>query len=110
MVQEYAHEAGETQELRAMEGLRLDELHAAHWSKAIAGDLEATAAVLDIMDRRARLFGLNLNGDVDEAEDESDDDLDAFLAEKLGSNRGQGRAELERRLRQFAVDEGRAND
>ena len=47
-------------ELRTLEGLRLDELHAAIWENAINGDLRAVDRVLSIMKRRAQLFGLDV--------------------------------------------------
>jgi len=46
-------------ELREMETDRLDRLQAAVWAKAIQGDTKAVDAVLRIMDRRARLMGLD---------------------------------------------------
>ena len=45
--------------LRRVEGSRLDALQRAHWAAAIQGDIAATNAVLRIMERRARLFGLD---------------------------------------------------
>lgn len=45
-------------ELRAVETQRLDQLHAAYWSKALAGDIDAFKAVLSVHDRRSRLLGL----------------------------------------------------
>lgn len=38
---------------------RLDRLLLAHWPKAILGDHKATGTVLSIMDRRAKLLGLD---------------------------------------------------
>lgn len=46
-------------ELRRVEGERLDALQSAVWDAAVRGDLDAIRAVLQIIDRRARLFGLN---------------------------------------------------
>ena len=45
--------------LRTQEGMRLDTLQRAHWRAALAGDVKAAAVVLRVMDRRARLFGLD---------------------------------------------------
>lgn len=45
---------------RALEGARLDELHLAHWPAALKGDVKSAELILKIMDRRARLFGLNM--------------------------------------------------
>ena len=46
-------------EVRAVELGRLDKLMLAHWPFAIKGDVRATTMVLQIMDRRARLLGLD---------------------------------------------------
>lgn len=46
-------------ELRQMEGHRLDRLQRAVWVNAVGGNLDAIKTVLSIMDRRAKLFGLN---------------------------------------------------
>jgi len=45
--------------LRALELLRLDELLNALWDTAIAGDLKAVDRVLKVMERRAKLLGLD---------------------------------------------------
>lgn len=52
-------EAESVDELRALEGARLDALQAAHWDAAVAGDTDAAKLVLGIVDRRCRLLGLN---------------------------------------------------
>lgn len=52
-------EAESVDELRAVEGERLDALQAAHWQAALRGDIDATKVVLQVIDRRAKLFGLN---------------------------------------------------
>ena len=46
-------------ELRGQELARLDRLTLTHWPAAIKGDHRATAVVLQIMDRRIRLLGLD---------------------------------------------------
>lgn len=46
-------------ELRTLELERLDRMHEAIWPKAIAGHLRSVDAVLSIMQRRARLLGLD---------------------------------------------------
>lgn len=51
-------EAG-TEQIRDFEGDRLDRLQAAVWGRAVQGDIPAVNAVLRIMERRARLFGLD---------------------------------------------------
>lgn len=52
----HAPEAGE---LRKLEGESLDELQTAVYAKALRGDVRAVREVLRIMERRARLFGLD---------------------------------------------------
>jgi hypothetical protein len=47
------------EQLRALELLRLDELLNALWDTAIAGDLRAVDRVLKVMERRAKLLGLD---------------------------------------------------
>jgi hypothetical protein len=47
-------------EVRALESLRLDALQAAIWADALAGDVRAVDRVLRIMERRARMLGLDL--------------------------------------------------
>ena len=42
-----------------MEGARLDRLHQAVWDAAINGDCYAIDRVLKLMERRAKLFGLD---------------------------------------------------
>jgi hypothetical protein len=45
--------------MRVQEGQRLDRLQRSWWPAALNGDVKAAGIVLRIMDRRARLFGLN---------------------------------------------------
>lgn len=52
-------EAESVGELRAVESQRLDEMQAGLWPKAKAGDLGAVREVIRIMERRARLFGVD---------------------------------------------------
>ena len=47
------------EEARQLELMRLDELQVAVWDRAINGDLPAAHCVLKIMDRRAKLLGLD---------------------------------------------------
>lgn len=54
--QRNADEAGT---LRTLESMRLDELQNAIWEKALEGDDKALGRVLAIMDRRAKLLGLD---------------------------------------------------
>ena len=57
MIAEYASEPADV--VRKAEVARLDKLMLAHWPSAIKGDHKATQTVLQIMDRRARLLGLD---------------------------------------------------
>ncbi len=45
--------------MRVQEGQRLDRMQRSVWRDAVNGDLAAVNTVLRIMDRRARLFGLD---------------------------------------------------
>ena len=47
------------QEMRDLEGARLDRSQAAIWSKVLEGDVKAVDSFLRISQRRARLFGLD---------------------------------------------------
>jgi hypothetical protein len=46
--------------LREVESLRLDRLQAAAWPAAVKGDLKAIETVLKVIDRRAKLQGLDM--------------------------------------------------
>ena len=50
--------------LIALEYARLERLHAAVWDQAIAGDPAAVDRVLKIMERRAKLLGLDRQPDL----------------------------------------------
>ena len=63
MIKEYATEPAD--QVRKAEAARLDKLMLAHWPQAIKGDVRATTMVLQIMDRRARLLGLNAPQKID---------------------------------------------
>lgn len=52
-------------ELVEIESLRLERLQAAHWAKAIRGDVQSTITVLRIMKQRADLLGLNAPKELD---------------------------------------------
>lgn len=54
-----------TDELRVVEALRLDRLQAAVWPSAVSGDPRSIDTALRIMERRARLFGLDAPTRVD---------------------------------------------
>lgn len=66
------------EEARQLELMRLDEMMFALWGRAIGGDLPAASCVLKIMDRRAKLLGLDKPEKVDVNQWEFDGtDLDA---------------------------------
>ena len=83
----------EANQLRTLEGLRLDEMQAGLWGKASHGNVGAVMAVIKIMERRARLFGLDAPQRVDVGR--SDIDLDGAVDQLLdlamgGSSDGDG--------------------
>ena len=51
--------------VREMELARYDRLMAAHWPAALRGDIQASAMVLRIMERRAALLGLDAPKKID---------------------------------------------
>lgn len=52
--------ASDVEELRKVEADRLDMAQAALWSKVLQGDVPAVNSFLRIMERRAKLFGLDM--------------------------------------------------
>ena len=58
-------------QLRQLELLRLDQLQAAHYKAAMGGDAAAAARVLSIMDRRAKLLGLDSGAEATNSLDEA---------------------------------------
>ena len=56
-----------SERLRALEEERLDKLLAAIWAKALAGDLKAVDRCLRILERRARLLGLDSPAKLEES-------------------------------------------
>jgi hypothetical protein len=62
-------------ELRQLELLRLDQLQAAHYKAAMGGDAAAASRVLSIMDRRAKLLGLDASAEVTNSLDEARNSL-----------------------------------
>jgi hypothetical protein len=66
------------EEARQLELMRLDEMQFAIWDRAINGELSALSCVLKIMDRRAKLLGLDKPEKVDVNKwDFNSGDLDA---------------------------------
>ena len=62
-------------ELRQLELLRLDQLQAAHYQAAMGGDAAAASRVLSIMDRRAKLLGLDASAEATNSLDEARNSL-----------------------------------
>lgn len=74
--------AEEVANLRMVEGARLDALHSAVWDQALTGEYAAINALLKIMERRARLFGLDQPQRVAvRSTQELDVEIEAMLAE-----------------------------
>lgn len=71
----------EADALRKQERDRLDKLQFALWDSAISGDVHASQQVLKIIDRRAKLLGLDAPQQVEVSA--SDVDLDATVARIL---------------------------
>lgn len=59
--------AGPAKELRDLEADRLDRLQAGLWAEAAKGHLGSVDRILKIMDRRARLLGLDIEAERIEA-------------------------------------------
>jgi len=62
-------------DLRDLELMRLDQLQIAHYKKALKGDTAAAQRVLAIIDRRARLLGLDVNLEAEASLDQARDSL-----------------------------------
>jgi len=76
-------------DLRELELMRLDQLQSAHYKQALKGDAAAAQRVLTIIDRRAKLLGLDANKEAEA----SLDDARASLIRKLEQlARGQSKA------------------
>lgn len=71
----------EAEQLRKVEGERLDMLQKGVWDAAILGDIDASRQALRIIDRRAKLFGLDAPQKVDVST--GNVDLDATVAKIL---------------------------
>jgi hypothetical protein len=83
-------------ELRALELERLDHLLTAIWTAATSGDLQAQAGVLRIMDRRAKLLGLDAPQRIEDVIEVSDAKASLAaklekMAERLASRDGESR-------------------
>lgn len=75
------NQSEEVEELRMIEGARLDRMQQTVWHRAMDGDLPTIDRVLRIMERRARLFGLDAPQKVAVSTSAVDDQIDALLAE-----------------------------
>lgn len=75
------NQSEEVEEFRMIEGARLDRLQMAVWNRAVSGSESAINTVLRIMDRRARLFGLDAPSKVDVRTDALDSEIDSLLAQ-----------------------------
>lgn len=73
------HEAAAVDEYRGLEAARLNELQRAVWPLAVAGDIAAVTACIRIIDRRAKLLGLDAPVLVDVNASASTVDLDAAV-------------------------------
>jgi hypothetical protein len=115
-------------EARQLELMRLDELQVAVWDRAINGDLPAAHCVLKIMDRRAKLLGLDKPEKIDVNKwDINAEDLDAeverivniineredqFMARREAEVRKEMRSqfEIEKRLEKELASKQNAED
>ena len=115
-------------EARQLELMRLDELQVAVWDRAINGDLPAAHCVLKIMDRRAKLLGLDKPEKVEVSKwDINAEDLDAeverivniineredqFMARREAEVRKEMRSqfEIEKRLEKELASKQNAED
>ena len=83
------HEAAAVDEYRDLEAARLNELQQAVWPLAKAGDIAAVIACVRIIDRRAKLLGLDAPVLVDVNASASTVDLDAAVSRIMEVARNQ---------------------
>lgn len=81
-------EAESADQMRTIEGAKLDKLEAKLWTLANAGDLAAIDRILKVMHRRANLYGLDLAGRLDVVAG-GEVDLDGVVAKVMLAARGQ---------------------
>ena len=116
------------EEARQLELMRLDELQVAVWDRAINGDLPAAHCVLKIMDRRAKLLGLDkpekievnkwdinaedLDAEVERIVDIINEREDQFMARREAEVRKEMRSqfEIEKRLEKELASKQNAED
>lgn len=82
-LQEVAYEAAD--EMRTQEGERLDRLQMGLWPQATRGDVKAVLAVVRVMERRAKLFGLDAPVKLEVAEVVDYSEVDEALSVILGT-------------------------
>lgn len=87
-------------EMRTVELSRLDRLQRAVWPKAVKGDLQAVDRAIKIIDRRAKLFGLDAPQQVQITA--NDIDLDAAVDKMLRV----AEMALEKEKSNHSVDDG----
>ena len=75
-------------EMRTVEGMKLNKLEAKLWDLVDAGDLAAIDRLIKVMQRRANLYGLDLAGRVDIVAG-GEVDLDGAVARLIAVARGQ---------------------
>lgn len=85
-------------DLRQVEGHRLDRLQRAVWVNAVGGNLDAIKTVLSIMDRRAKLFGLNAPVALRVSEEMTDVEFAEKMADLLDAAGPDAIGDLARRL------------
>lgn len=83
------HEAAAVDEYRDLEAARLNELQRAVWPLAVTGDIAAVTACVRIIDRRAKLLGLDAPVLVDVNASASTVDLDAAVSRIMEIARNQ---------------------
>jgi hypothetical protein len=76
------------EELRTVENQRLDALQDGVWPRATFGDVEAVMAMLKLMERRAKLNGLDMPTKVAHTDSQGNDDPTASALELLRSKLG----------------------
>lgn len=69
--------------IRQIEEGRLDCLQVAHWDLAVAGDVKSTQVILSVMERRARLLGLDLPIKIAPTDPEGENPYEQLTDEQL---------------------------
>jgi len=88
-------------ELRQLEGARLDALQAQWWPRCVGGNVHAARIMLKIMERRARLFGL----DAPQRVNVNTNELDAQIVDLMDQLTSAAVADCERAQLMVALDE-----